>query len=78
MHYICRLNTQNDCFNIFKNNIAIGQRGDHINEMGWMIGEIVDDIRRSDIEQKTLVVFMSNHFQSLCNNDESNELKGLF
>ncbi len=45
----------------FENRSAAGRYGDVIEELDWSVGEILDELRASGLDRRTLVVFTSDN-----------------
>lgn len=45
----------------FKGSSRRGRYGDNVNELGWAVGSVIEELESLGIEERTLVVFMSDH-----------------
>lgn len=41
--------------------LNLGKIGDSINELAWSVGQIIKQVKKSSIEQRTLVLFVNDH-----------------
>ena len=55
-----------------------GLRGDAIMQLDWTVGQVLDALKRNDLEQNTLVIFTSDNGPVLDDgyHDQANELLG--
>jgi len=35
--------------------------GDNLNELQWAVGKVVDELKRRQLDQDTLTIFLSDH-----------------
>lgn len=45
----------------FRGHSGLGRQGDAIEEIDWSVGEVLDAVRRNDLDRDTLIFFTSDH-----------------